>query len=295
MNEKNPPNASKEEKPVTAAPPMTLWRWLFKLLQGVIIGTGAILPGVSGGVLCVIFGVYEPLMELLAHPIRTFKTHIKLLLPVLIGVLIGFIGLARLVDMLFKASSSIAIWLFIGLIAGMLPSLFKQGAKEGRPKSAWISLVITTVLMLGLLLWLQFGTKISIQPNIGWYLVCGVFWGLSFVAPGLSSSSILIFLGLYEPMTAGIANLSLEVLIPLAIGLVFFVFISARFIDNLFKKHYAVAFHIILGFVIASTIAIIPLQYTGTALEIVLCAACFIAGFVIAWLMGKLGRKVQKN
>lgn len=60
-------------------------RWLVLMLQGAIIGTGAILPGVSGGVLCVAFGIYEPMMNFLEHPIRTFKKQSGLFIPIIIG------------------------------------------------------------------------------------------------------------------------------------------------------------------------------------------------------------------
>ena len=70
--------------------------WLL-LLQGMIIGTGAILPGVSGGVLCLAFGLYEPMIQLFTHPLPTLRRHYRLFLPLLGGGLVGFILLARVV------------------------------------------------------------------------------------------------------------------------------------------------------------------------------------------------------
>ena len=61
---------------------------LIRLFQGAIVGAGGIIPGISGGVFCAIFGLYQPLMEVLAHPIKNIKKHWKLLLPVIIGVAI---------------------------------------------------------------------------------------------------------------------------------------------------------------------------------------------------------------
>jgi putative membrane protein len=214
------------------------------------------------------------------------------LLPVLVGWVAGFWGLASLVTLLLEASSATAIWLFIGLIAGMLPSLFKEAAKEGRPKSAWVSLAVSTALILAILLLVQNAAGLSIQPNIWWFLFCGALWGVSLVVPGLSSSSLLIFLGLYEPMTAGIHDFNMAVIIPLLIGIVGVTLLSARGINYLFKKHYAVAYHMVLGFVLASTVVIIPTQY-GSLIEIILCAVCFVAGFAAAWLMDRVGKRIQ--
>lgn len=277
---------------INKLPHTVLLHWLLRVVQGAIIGAGAILPGISGGVLCVVFGIYQPMMALLAHPFRAFKNHYKLLLPVLVGWAVGFWGLASLVSMLLEESSSTAIWLFIGLIAGMMPSLFGEAAKEGRPKSAWVSLFVSTVVILALLFFVQNAAGISIQPNIWWFLLCGALWGISLVVPGLSSSSLLIFLGLYGPMTDGIHALSLEVIIPMMVGVAAITLLSARGINYMFKKHYAVAFHMVLGFVVASTIVIIPLEYKDFV-EAILCGVCFIAGFALAWLMDRAGKKIM--
>lgn len=293
MNEENQA-MDIQDKPTTKPSIIIVLRWLLRVLQGALIGAGAILPGISGGVLCVIFGIYQPMMALLAHPIRTFKKHAGLLLPVFIGGLLGFLGLARLVEWLFEISSNLAIWLFIGLIAGMTPSLFKEAGKEGRPRSAWVSLIVSLAAVLGLLLLLQNVTSLNIQPNIWWYLVCGLLWGVSMVVPGLSSSSLLIFLGLYAPMVTGIANFSPEVIVPMIVGVLLLVLVSARMINYLFKKHYPPAFHMVVGFVIASTVVIIPRTYDGVT-DILLCAGCFVLGFVIAWLMDRAGQKLQPS
>ena len=70
--------------------PFSPVRFLVKILQGSLIGLGAVLPGISGGVLCVIFGIYQTIMEFLADPLHTFKTHVPKLLPIGIGGAIGY-------------------------------------------------------------------------------------------------------------------------------------------------------------------------------------------------------------
>ena len=70
-------------------------RLALQLLQGMLIGVGAVLPGISGGVLCVVFGIYKPVMELLSDPFRKFRTHVPRLLPVIVGMGVGFLGIAK--------------------------------------------------------------------------------------------------------------------------------------------------------------------------------------------------------
>ena len=71
----------------------SLWKFLFKIFQGAFVGLGAVLPGISGDVLCVIFGIYKTIMEFLADPFKKFKTHVPKLLPYGIGVIVGFLGI----------------------------------------------------------------------------------------------------------------------------------------------------------------------------------------------------------
>ena len=73
----------------TSSKPSVL-RLVLQIFQGALIGLGAVLPGISGGVLCVVFGIYKTIMELLSNPFRNFKTHVPKLIPVIIGAAIGF-------------------------------------------------------------------------------------------------------------------------------------------------------------------------------------------------------------
>ena len=75
---------------------MPVLRFFIRIVQGALIGLGAVLPGISGGVLCVIFSIYKPVMELLSHPFRNFKTQVPKLIPVIIGMGVGFLGIANL-------------------------------------------------------------------------------------------------------------------------------------------------------------------------------------------------------
>jgi len=290
-------------------PRRSILHWLLRVIQGALIGAGAMLPGISGGVLCVIFGIYQPMMALLAHPFRAVRKYFKELLPVLTGWVLGYWGLARVLNMLFThpSLSSAAIWLFLGLIAGMMPQLFRDAGKQGRTYKSWIALAVSFLSVFALLLYLQYGVRISIQPNMWWYLVCGVLWGLSLVVPGLSSSSLMLFLGLYQSMAAGVSNFSLEVVIPMAVGIVLVILLTARAINYMFDRHYSSASHAVIGFVIASAIGIIlpasgntgvdgeiiGMIYTGDANTLLLWVISFALGFLAAWLMDRVGKRVQ--
>lgn len=178
---------------------------LIRFLQGILVGTGAILPGISGGVLCVAFGIYEPMMAFLSHPFRTFRKNFVILLPVLLGGGVGFVLLAKLVEGLLEAAAVEAMMLFCGLICGTVPDLLKKSAAAGSERG-WSGFILTLIAAFIFFHLLGSGMEGHIETHFGWYLFCGFIWGLSMVVPGLSSSSLLLFIGLYSRWPRGSAT-----------------------------------------------------------------------------------------
>ncbi len=260
--------------------------WMIRLFQGIMIGGGAILPGISGGVLCVTFGLYRPMMALLSHPERNFLRYYRMFIPVAIGCGIGFFSFAKIIAIVFQASSLLAVCLFIGLIAGTFPKLYRDSGKQGRGAASWIGFAAGFVFSFSSLLLSEFTFRADLQPGIWWFLFCGVLWGLSLVVPGMTSSSMLISLGLYQPMTEGIASLDPGVLIPMGAGILVVVALTAKLINHLFETRYGVSYHTIMGIVLASTIYIIPRAYGGLG-ETLLAVFCFAIGTAASLLMDR--------
>lgn len=266
-------------------------QFVLKILQGTLIGVGAVLPGISGGVLCVVFGIYRTIMEFLAEPLRTFKTHLPRLFPVVIGGAIGFLGIANLLSVLLNAYPAPSVCVFVGLIAGMLPSLFREAGKEGRSRASAVSCVAAMVVIFALLIGLRV-LSVEIAPNFLWYVFCGFCLALSVIAPGMSFSTLLMPLGLYEPFVSGIGHMDLAVLIPGGIGALATVILLAKAVKALFDTHYSVAFHAIVGIVIAATIMIVPFEsFAVSAGSALVNAVCVVAGAVAALALDKFNQK----
>jgi putative membrane protein len=138
--------------------------FLLRIIQGALIGLGAVLPGISGGVLCVIFGIYKTIMEFLADPFRKLRTHLPLLIPIGIGGVIGFLGVANVLSFLLEKYPDPSVCLFVGLIGGMLPSLFREAGEQGRNKASYVSMQAFTTACL--ILWLLL-TIASFSFNYG--------------------------------------------------------------------------------------------------------------------------------
>ena len=130
------------------------------------------------------------------------------------------------------------------------------------------------------------------EPNFWWYNFCGALWGMSIVIPGMTSSSVMMALGLYQPMLEGLARLDLLVLSASLPGMVLTIALLARLVSWFFRTHYAVAFHGILGCVWASTLVIMPAEYAPG--EPLLSVLCCVGGFLLAFLLARLDKKIQK-
>ena len=187
-------------------------RWLRYLLCGILIGAGAILPGVSGGVLAVVFDIYRPFMEVLTRPRKALPRYWKMLIPLGVGWCAGFMLFAKGIAAAITLSNAVTTWLFIGLIVGTVPSLFREAGKEGRSASAWGSFFLCAAAVFGGLFYVSRVVCVQVEPNFWWYNFCGALWGMGVVIPGMTSSSVMMALGLYRPMLEGLARLDFLVL-----------------------------------------------------------------------------------
>ncbi len=260
-------------------------QWVLRVIKGMIIVSGFLLPGISGGVLAVVLGVYEPMMRFLGDFRHNFKKNFLFLLPVGIGALLGLFLFAVLLKTLFEQYEVYLIWFFIGGIAGTLPAIFKKSGEQGRKKSHWALLAIMTVVTYaGLYLLQNAGATGSIPTSSFWvWLFTGALMGLGAVLPGLGPSNFLIFLGLLEPLMAGLSSFNLSVIIPFFIGIAACVLALARLMNYLFDHAHATMYHIILGIVIGSTLIIVP----GVFPVPLICTVVFLIGLGASLWMGK--------
>ena len=257
-----------------------------------LIGLGAVLPGISGGVLCVVFGIYKTIMEFLADPFHTYKTHLPGLMPVIIGGAAGFLGIANILSFFLEKYPAPSICVFVGLIVGMLPSLWREAGEQGRNVGNVILSCVTFVAMLSLLFWLQ-NSQNTVEPGFFSFLFCGFAFALSVIAPGMSFSTILMPLGLYTPFVEGIGHVRLEVLLPGVAGCVVTFICLAKLVNRLFERQYALMFHGIIGIVGAATVMTVPWGSFATSAD----AAsrnlfCMAAGIVAAILLDFMNEKL---
>lgn len=234
--------------------------FLKDFIKGIIIGIGAIAPGVSGGTFAVMFGIYDKLTDAVANIFSNFKKKMLILLPVGLGVCVGVLGFSNIMRYLFLYHEVNITFLFIGIMIGTLPSVFKEANKNGFKKDYILPFIIAFSVTTSFAI-LE-NNVIDIIPKNNYSLVALVMYGLIIgfgtIIPGISSSFILMYIGAYEIIIDGIASIDLMVLIPAGIGFAISILLFARLINFFFKRFFAYTYYAILGFVLGSIIAILP-------------------------------------
>lgn len=240
-------------------------------LIGILIGTAMIVPGVSGAVIAVIFGVYDKMIESLINLFKDFKKSFGFLFILGSGILIGAVWFSNVLMFLFDKHEVITKFCFIGLILGGVPYLFKE-VKNKDSKINYVALIMTFILSFSL--WILSENYLSIDlskvndsmfTNVLNLFLSGVIYSVGKVVPGISGSFLLIIIGMYEfvlsvmahPITFGLLNI--DKLIPFIIGLVVGIVSLLKLMNFLLKKHFGLIYSIIIGFVIGSIPALIPI------------------------------------
>jgi putative membrane protein len=265
--------------------------WLIRFLKGALIGTGFILPGVSGGALAAVFGLYERIIRFIAHITHDFVKNVLFFIPVALGALFGMFVLAQPLSFFLSHYEAQVLWGFIGCIAGTLPTLWKESGKKGREKRHYLILILSAVLGFALLYTAEHFFGAAVPLNAGTWLIAGVLIALGVLVPGMSPSNFLVYMGMYKPMVDAFKSFDFSVLIPIFGGLAVCLFSLSKAMDFVFKKAYTGLFHIILGVVLASTLMIVPTDFNYASRGVIICALAFIAGCALGFWMSKLEEK----
>lgn len=272
----------------------SILKWILWIIQGCIVGIGAILPGVSGGTLCYAFGIYDQLLEVLSNPFKGLKKHWTMLTFVGTGAGIGFVCFAGVTNWLLGLNEAVVLCVFVGLIAGTIPELWKDAGSCGRNKFSILSLIVSFVAILTVFYVFKNVLTLTIAPNFVGWLICGLLWGLSFIVPGLSSSSLLLFFGIYEEMSAGISRLDFGVLIPLGIAMLATLLLLSKLMKFVFDKYHSIVSHCVMGFVIATTLMILP-SFATTFGNIVIYIISIAGGAVASFFFNKFCERIRAS
>ncbi len=281
-------------------------KFILDILRGIVIGIANVIPGVSGGTMMVSMGIYDDIIGSINNLFKSLKKSIRTLLPYAIGMAIGIVGFAFAIEFLFDKFPIPTALLFIGLIFGSVPIIFKKV----KVKIDWVSVMLFIAFFALVILLDVFGKRSGITKELTFTpggvivsVVVGIVAAATMIIPGVSGSMVMMILGYYNSIIGHITsfitalkNLDFKtmlgdvgVLFPFGVGVLFGIFFAAKLIEFLLEKYESKTYAGILGLILASPYPVI----TGSGVESVSAGAVvcgiltFAVGFIVAFKLGK--------
>ncbi len=277
------------------------------VLKGMVIGIANVIPGVSGGTMMVAMGIYDKLIHCITHLFSELKKNVLFLAPIAVGMVLAIIGSSFTIEKMFEVFPFQTSLLFVGLVVGGLPAMWKNV----KGKKVKVGHIITCVLFLALVVGMALlgetegnATELTFSlVNAVKLFFVGVIAAATMVIPGVSGSMVLLLIGYYNPILSAInafirSAVSFDmpgifagvgVLAPFGIGMVIGIFAIAKLIEIIFEKFPLYAYWGIIGLIVASPFAIIAMGSFGaiTVISIVTGVVALAIGFVIAMKLGE--------
>ncbi|HAS91248.1 MAG TPA: DUF368 domain-containing protein [Sedimentibacter sp.] len=259
-------------------------------LKGLALGIAAIAPGISGGALAVIFGLYDKITYFIAHFTRNFKENVLYFMPVGIGGVVGVLIFSRIIEYLFHFHEVEVKYAFIGLMFGTIPLVVKEANKKGYKQRYLIPFIITLSITLVAAYFEK--DEINIIMNSGTaplsLIIYGIIIGFGTIIPGISASILLMYMGAYEIVISAISNIQISIIFFLAIGFILSILLFSKIICMLFEKAYGITYYAILGLVLGSVLSIFPGFYLNFdyLLNLIILLACCL----LSYSLSKLGK-----
>ena len=288
------------------------------LAKGLAIGVSFIIPGVSGGTMAVILGVYDKIINSVNLLTKKFVTSIKILLPIVLGAVLAILICWYPFKLAFEHIMLVMVSLFAGFIAGGMPGIFDE-VRNIKIKPVHIIVLIIAVILSVSLGVLSVVLELNIQSlydSRPWWLyililLAGIISAFALVVPGISGSMIMMVLGFYTPTLNLIDNFlawnnvwaSISILGTLAVGVIVGVFISSKIMAALLSKYRIGTFYAIIGIIFGSLVAIyfnfeIYEYYVTTGFrwwEVLLAGLALVIGGAVSYMFVRLGRQEKSK
>ena len=274
---------------------------LFKLiLAGIVIGVANVIPGVSGGTMAVVFGIYDELIGVISVNIKQIFGKWKFWLPIAIGMGIGVIGFSKLVTFLFENFPVQTQYFFAGIVMGSIPLILKRTnlAVKKENLENWVCAAVAFLIMMVMVFANTDGMVSSIQTQVTFGLALKLILGgalaaFAMIIPGISGSFLMVILGIYSTIIAGISDFNLVIMGLTAVGVLIGIFAGAKGVQVLLDKVPNQTYGAIFGLVIGSVFAVLPIKETGVLFAdgkigaFVIALVCAAAGFALAFFSGR--------
>lgn len=255
--------------------------------SGFAIGAGMSVPGISGGTMAIILGIYNKLLYSVGNILKEAKKSIPFLLLFCLGAAGGLLTAARLISFLLSTPAEVPLrFAFLGAAAGCIPPILRE-AKLAPVTPPKLLLLLLGMILAAMISFIPEGVFTAQSEGLGGVLIQaagGLLVAAALVLPGISASQMLYMLGLYERVMERISAGELLALLPMTVGLAAGIFLTAKLLSALLER-FDGAYLLILGFMLYSLKELIP-QWSGAA-ELVIGLISAVIGFVLAFLIAR--------
>lgn len=263
-------------------------------IKGLIIGLGKIIPGVSGALLAINFNVYEPTIKAINNFFDNPKENLKLLVPLVLGIIIAIIFGSRLLLHLLNSNKYRTLMFFSGLIIGGTYR-FRKNIKYNYKHIVIITFIIFLLLSL-LNINNIYQLKHNYQDNLIFFLG-GIIEIFASIVPGISATSLLMIIGIYENVLTIISNISnlsyvsenINLYLSYGLGMFISFVVNIKLINYLLKKQPKLTYSIILGLSLSSIIILLILTFktSYTLGELIIGIVLMITGIYSSLILNK--------
>ncbi len=265
-------------------------------VKGIIVGLGAIAPGLSGSVLLVIFGLYQRTITAISTLFKNFRRNLKFLLPLAAGIGVGIVFFSKLVDFLLVSFEVQTRFAFLGLILGSVPLFFQEVRKNGFRREFYLLIAAAFAVGISLFFVNQNLFPVITKPNLLQSVLLGLAVATSYIVPGVDSAAILSALGLYDLWVHALATLDFTILLPALLGAAVGVLVVSAVMDRLIKRFYTPTFSIIFGLFLSVIPAVLNEKCVlGWNWESAAAVAFFAVGFCASLIFSNLEKLKPKT
>ncbi len=263
---------------------------MITFLKGIVVGLGAVAPGLSGSILLVIFGLYQRIVNAVSTIFKNFKKNLLFLLPLGLGIGIGIILFSKLIVIPLEAFPMQTYYAFLGLILGTIPMVLREVRKEGFSKRYYIFMAVAFVAGAAFFLLNQGLFPDIVDPSLLQSVLLGLAVSAAYLVPGVDSFAILSSFGLYNLWLDSINTMNLSVLLPAALGLAVGAICISLIFNQLLARWYTGTYSIIFGLFLAVILNFIikecppPAADGKTAISILLLLLGFAASLAFSQL-----------
>ena len=270
-------------------------------VQGFIIGIGKIIPGVSGAMFAIMFGVYERALKVISNLKKELKGNFAFITILGLSVLLAIIFGSNIIHKCLSKYYMQTMFLFIGMmVAGVKPLLGNVKGSKLSTKNITLSFGIAFILLIISLIDFQNGQGV-IEKNLFSVImlfISGFLDALATIIPGICGTALLMILGYYDTVISSLGNLfnvsnlsyNLFVLLPFVLGLIVGVLVISKFVNYLFENHKMQTYYTIIGFAIMSIIILFikTIKVSFNIPQLIISLLLFIIGYIIVKLFDKL-------